>query len=412
MAAIVKDAAPDPCTASAKHPLEDEQEREAKRHKGFAEDASSQIKAKAKKMALCMIYNGKDYLGMQRNPGTKTIEEDLLQAMQRAQVLLPEQVEYPRTVMFQRAARTDKGVSAMRQVVSLKLPTNLPTDTLVQRINQHLGDHIRVIGIKRTTRGFNSKNNCDARTYSYTLPSFAFAVPDVIAGASYRIPGDRIDEVNRVLSIYKGSHNFHNFTSGKKSEDPSAMRYIISCECSRPFEREGLEFVQIQLKGQSFMLHQIRKMVGLVIAIMRGYTSEDTIRRAWGPERLDIPIAPALGLMLEEVHYERYNKKYGGDGIHEPLTWDEHQEIIHTFREKYILPTIVETEKQEESMLNWMENLQLHTYNVREAGPHSLSVEDKEQQPSDEDDNHDAAGCPSTANGHVSDTVRQSEDKS
>ncbi|KAK8772521.1 hypothetical protein V5799_024236 [Amblyomma americanum] len=155
----------------------------------------------------------------------------------------------------------------------------------------------------------------------------------------------------------------------RKSQDPSAMRFIISIECGQPFMQGNLEFLQIYIKGQSFMLHQIRKMVGLVIAIMRGHTDQSIIRRAWGPERLDIPIAPALGLMLEHVHYDRYNRRYGGDGLHEPLCWEAKQELIQAFKEKYIFPTIVNTEQDDKSMLNWMENLPLHSYDVRDPGP-------------------------------------------
>ena len=57
----------------------------------------------------------------------------------------------------------------------------------------------------------------------------------------------------------------------------------------------------VRVKGQSFMLHQIRKMMGLTIAIARGHTSTDTLHRAWKTERLDLPVAPGLGLVLEEV---------------------------------------------------------------------------------------------------------------
>ncbi|XP_075732226.1 pseudouridine synthase 1 isoform X3 [Rhipicephalus microplus] len=305
-------------------------EQDAKRLKSDIEAQNPELlKVKAKKMALCMCYNGKDYLGMQRNPGTKTIEEDLLTALYKGQLIQREHIDIPQNVKFQRAARTDKGVSAVRQVVSLKLPTNITIDEMVTRINSHLVDQIRVID-------------------------------------------ERIEEVNKVLALYKGCHNYHNFTSGKKSEDPSAMRFMISIECGQPFIQGDIEFLQIRIKGQSFMLHQIRKMVGLVIAIMRGHTDQSTIRRAWGPERLDIPIAPPLGLMLEHLHYDRYNKRYGGDGLHEPLCWEAKQDLIQAFKEKHIFPTIVETEKNEKSMLNWMENLPLHSYDVREPGPPTL----------------------------------------
>lgn len=56
-----------------------------------------------------------------RNPGTKTIEEDLLAALLKAGYINEEVFNEPQLISFQRAARTDKGVSAIRQVLSLKL---------------------------------------------------------------------------------------------------------------------------------------------------------------------------------------------------------------------------------------------------------------------------------------------------
>uniref|UniRef100_V5IJH6 Putative pseudouridylate synthase n=1 Tax=Ixodes ricinus TaxID=34613 RepID=V5IJH6_IXORI len=166
--------------SGAKHALDGDEDKGAKRLKSETETSNSESqlgKAKAKKMALCMSYNGKDYLGMQRNPGTKTIEDDLLQAMYKGDLILKEHVDVPQAMKFQRAARTDKGVSAVRQIVSLKLPTNLTVEEMVDKINSHLVDQIRVIDIKRTTRGFNCKNSCDSRTYTYVLPTLAFAPP-------------------------------------------------------------------------------------------------------------------------------------------------------------------------------------------------------------------------------------------
>ncbi|CAI8055238.1 tRNA pseudouridine synthase A [Geodia barretti] len=49
------------------------------------------------------------------------------------------------------------------------------------------------------------------------------------------------------------------------------------------------------------MIHQIRKMVGLVIAIVRGFAPETTLIEAFQKGKVDIPRAPALGLLLENV---------------------------------------------------------------------------------------------------------------
>ena len=56
-----------------------------------------------------------------RNPGFKTIEEDLLKAFKEADVISEEWYSNPQKGFFQRASRTDKGVSAARMIISLKM---------------------------------------------------------------------------------------------------------------------------------------------------------------------------------------------------------------------------------------------------------------------------------------------------
>lgn len=83
------------------------------------EDAVQRVKRK--NFVILLGYLGKNYLGMQINRGTKTIEESLLTALLEANFITKPQFEDIRELKFQRAARTDKGVSAVRQIVSLKL---------------------------------------------------------------------------------------------------------------------------------------------------------------------------------------------------------------------------------------------------------------------------------------------------
>ena len=45
--------------------------------------------------------------------------------------------------------------------------------------------------------------------------------------------------------------------------------------------RDSYEFCLIKIKGQSFMLHQIRKMIGMVIAVVRGYASRENLELCW-----------------------------------------------------------------------------------------------------------------------------------
>jgi len=88
-------------------------------------------------------------------------------------------------------------------------------DVKVEMINAHLPAQIHVLAVKRATKGFNSKSSCDARTYSYMLPTFAFAPSGVELTESYRITSEVINNVGSILKNFEGTHNFHNFTARK-----------------------------------------------------------------------------------------------------------------------------------------------------------------------------------------------------
>uniref|UniRef100_A0A3Q3XG22 Pseudouridylate synthase 1 homolog n=1 Tax=Mola mola TaxID=94237 RepID=A0A3Q3XG22_MOLML len=343
---------------------EDEEDQGVKRRKAEGERRDNDRKYPKKKVVLLMAYSGKGYYGMQRNPGTsefQTIEDDLVSALVKSGCIPENHRDDMKKMSFQRCARTDKGVSAAGQVVSLKLWL---IEDLVAKINEHLPPQIRVLGVKRVTQGFNSKNSCDARTYSYMLPTVAFSSKhfDTANAAGFRLRPETLQTVNRLFALYKGTHNFHNFTSQKAPNDPSARRYITHVLCGEPFLCGGSEFAVITVRGQSFMLHQIRKMIGLVIAVVKGYAGEEVMERSWGQEKVDVPKAPGLGLVLERVHFDRYNKRFGDDGLHERLEWDRQEDAIQAFKEAHIYPTIVETERQEGSMVSWMATLPIHDF--------------------------------------------------
>uniref|UniRef100_UPI003AAE0A48 pseudouridylate synthase 1 homolog n=1 Tax=Centroberyx gerrardi TaxID=166262 RepID=UPI003AAE0A48 len=359
-----------------------------KRLKSDGEHTEDEKKYPKKKVVLLMAYSGKGYYGMQRNPGTsqfRTIEDELVTALIKSGCIPENHGDDMKKMSFQRCARTDKGVSAAGQVVSLKLWL---IDNIIEKINEQMPPQIRVLGLKRVTQGFNSKNNCDARTYSYMLPTVAFSPKDYDTqnSAAFRVEPETLQRVNRLFSLYKGTHNFHNFTSQKAPQDPSARRYITEMTCGEPFTRSDAEFAVITVRGQSFMLHQIRKMIGLVIAVIKGYAREEVMERSWGHDKVDVPKAPGLGLVLERVHFDRYNKRFGGDGLHERLEWEQEEEAIKAFKDAHIYPSIVETECQEGSMVSWMATLPIHDFEASAAG----TRENKDQKQDNEDEGNES----------------------
>ncbi|XP_053407553.1 pseudouridylate synthase 1 homolog [Mercenaria mercenaria] len=312
-----------------------------------------------RKVALLIAYNGKGYYGLQLNPGLPSVEGEIIKALLEVGIIPQDHHDCPRKMSFQRAARTDKGVSAAGNILSLKMLLNV--DNLLDEINKHLPAQIRVFECVRTTNGFNSKNHCSGRTYIYLLPTYAFAPVEEVCTLEYRTNLDIIERVNEVLEKFVGTHNFHNFTSGIKPEERCAQRYILEFECRMPFVRDGVEYCVLSVRGQSFMMHQIRKMVGLTIAVVKGFANIEAIDEAWKPEKMDIPKAPGLGLMLDKLHYDQYNKRWASDGSHDRIDFAHLKEKLDKFKEEYIFSEIMKEEKETQSMMQWLSKLHYHT---------------------------------------------------
>jgi tRNA pseudouridine38-40 synthase len=109
---------------------------------------------------------------MQYNKDAPTIEGALRDALVAAGGISASNADAFAKVGWSRAARTDKGVSAVGQVVALRLLH--PVADMTAAVNAHLPDGIRVLGAARVTAGFDARKSCDRRRYEYILPAHAF----------------------------------------------------------------------------------------------------------------------------------------------------------------------------------------------------------------------------------------------
>ncbi|KAK9480567.1 pseudouridine synthase [Lipomyces japonicus] len=401
-----------------------------------------------KRKVACLIgYCGTGYHGMQINPPHKTIEGDIFTALVQAGAISRDNSNDPKKSGFMRAARTDSGVHAAGNVISLKMI--IEDENIVEKINKNLPPTIRLWGYTRTTKGFECRKQCDSRVYEYLIPSYAFIAPkptsnlyrrmkessdafpnvvledkesekywnevfdlcreagvdaetladDIIqtgvdfsakkkngevkseetvqytreqyaaikkvkqieydARKAYRISKERLDRVREALKVYEGHHNFHNFTIGKEYNDPSAKRFMKSLTASEPKFIEGTEWVSIKIHGQSFMLHQIRKMISMATLVVRTGIPLTRIDEAFRRRKINIPKAPALGLLLESPSYEAINVRlnsYGHDGIH----FDKYADKMEEFKKKHIYDKIYAEEEKENvfsSFFGFIDNL-------------------------------------------------------
>ncbi|KAI9029988.1 pseudouridine synthase [Phycomyces nitens] len=349
-----------------------------------------------KKVAMLIGFNGTGYQGMQSNPDAKSIEGDLFDVLCKVGAVSKDNSNDPAKVQLVRAARTDKGVHAAGNLVSLKLITEDPD--LVSKINELLPEQIRVWGYTETSRSFHAKSSCDSRTYEYLLPSYTLMPPhkkdlkdcpgaeddrklfvdnsskvyyvsrstpeEMEIKDKYRVEKHVFEKFRDSLDIFNGTHNFHNYTVGRGFRDKSSNRHMMNIEASDPMLIEGTEWISVKLHGQSFMLHQIRKMIckynTMAAMIARSEAPISLITKSFEGERINIPKAPALGLLLERPVYDIYNKKATKANEHDILTkspeeaknreyidFDKYKNEIKDFKEKWIYKKIFETEKTE-----------------------------------------------------------------
>ncbi|KAG5958194.1 hypothetical protein E4U57_001467 [Claviceps arundinis] len=462
------------------------------------EEIASEERRPKRKVAVMIGYSGTGYKGMQVNGDEPTIERDLFRAFIDAKAISKANADDPRKSSLARCARTDKGVHAAGNVISLKLI--IEDENIVDRINAHLPEQIRVWGIQRTNNSFNCYQYCDSRWYEYLLPSYCllpphpqtylgkkveeltkeygaeeevgsrmadvkdfwaeveekeikpilasldpelravvmervhaqeaeefetkraeaeaekkeaeakakgeteedagadstsapatttpmaesnvadgsnaleqptkvhleshkpkhrelgpvdFALRDIKAAyiaakRRYRVSGERRQRLQDVLDRYVGTNNFHNYTVQKTFSDPSSRRQIKSFVVNpQPVIIGNTEWLSLKVHGQSFMMHQIRKMVGLASLMVRCGTTLDRIAESYQAQKMAIPKAPGLGLLLERPVFETYNRRAKDTLGKALIDFGNYEEKLLAFKEKHIYSRIFDVEEKE-----------------------------------------------------------------
>ncbi|ROV97488.1 hypothetical protein VPNG_08707 [Cytospora leucostoma] len=172
----------------------------------------------------------------------------------------------------------------------------------------------------------------------------------IAAKRRYRVTPERVQQLQAALSMYEGTNNFHNYTIQKTFKDPSAKRHIKSFQVNpKPIQIRDTEWLSLKVHGQSFMMHQIRKMVAMAVLCVRCATPLELMKQSYGPKRISIPKAPGLGLLLERPVFESYSRKAQASFDKEPLDFSKYEKEIEEFKQKQIYNRIWDTEEAENS---------------------------------------------------------------
>ncbi|KAF2086519.1 pseudouridine synthase [Saccharata proteae CBS 121410] len=168
------------------------------------------------------------------------------------------------------------------------------------------------------------------------------------AKKAYRAPRARLDRLQDALNKYVGTRNYHNYTVSKKFTDPSAKRHIKSFKMAEdPIVINDTEWISLKVHGQSFMMHQIRKMVGMAALVVRCGCPTERIVETFGNVSLGVPKAPGLGLLLERPVFDSYNEKAASKFEKEPIEFTKFEKEMEEFKQREIYERIFREEERD-----------------------------------------------------------------
>jgi tRNA pseudouridine38-40 synthase len=165
------------------------------------------------------------------------------------------------------------------------------------------------------------------------------------AKRAYRIPDSRKNRVAEALKPFLGTRNFHNYTVDKTFRDPSAQRHIKSFNLNpKPIVINGTEWLSIKIHGQSFMMHQIRKMISMIALTIRCGCPVERISESFRETTISIPKVPGLGLLLERPVFDSYNEGAASKFNREKIDFSKYEKEMEEFKQKEIYERIFREE--------------------------------------------------------------------
>ena len=247
-------------------------------------------------VALWIWYRGGNFRGFQRQPEGPTVQEALEGALRSVGV--------PATVMP--SGRTDRGVHARMQVVSVRLEAGDSPESLAQRLPAHLPPGLGLCLVRRPG-SFHAQWSASGKGYRYRMrlgggapvPEWAPYSLDVAGEVGLHGQGATVkpERVAELLAMAAGTRDFIAF------HEKSSPRKPRTLESATLHERGG-GLYEARLVGDGFARYQVRYVVGGALKVAAGLLPEEAWLAALETgAAMEGFKAPAHGLMLWEVRY-------------------------------------------------------------------------------------------------------------
>ena len=212
------------------------------------------------RIALGLSYRGQAYQGWQSQPGGRTVQDCLEQALSAF-------ADQPVRTLC--AGRTDAGVHALNQVVHLDTELDRAPFSWVRGTNRFLPDDIGVQWCQPVGDGFHARNSAIGRRYVYLLRESRVrpALEAGLVGWSFRpLDGPAMQQAAAHLI---GEHDFSAFRSAE-CQAASPVKTLRAIEVSRRGAYWRFDF-----DASAFLHHMVRNIMGCLVAVGSGTRSPD-----------------------------------------------------------------------------------------------------------------------------------------
>jgi tRNA pseudouridine38-40 synthase len=248
------------------------------------------------RVRLDIGYDGAGFSGWARQPGQRTVQETLEDALGRV-LSLPEPA--PLTV----AGRTDAGVHARGQVAHADIPADrwaAAGPAAVRRLSRLLPPDVRVHRAVPAPAGFDARFSAIWRRYAYRVCDDP-ARADPLARHRTLWHRSRLDieVMNEAARACLGEHDFAAFC--RRREGASTVRTLLRLD----WARTGPAVAEATVVADAFCHNMVRALVGAMLKVGEGsrppgWPAEVLAARARDPAA---PVVLPHGLCLEEVGY-------------------------------------------------------------------------------------------------------------